>query len=44
MTFVERAVFDPSITITKAEIAARLAAVIPSVHHIETGRSLDNRM
>lgn len=44
LTFVRRAVGDASVAVTKAEIVAGLAKAIPVLRHIETGRSLDDRM
>jgi FlaA1/EpsC-like NDP-sugar epimerase len=39
-----RLVADPGRNIAKADIVATIAAVIPNFRHIETGRSLDQRM
>jgi len=41
---LDRLVATPAKTVGKADIVAALAAVIPSFKHVETGRSLDERM
>ena len=41
---LERLVTTPSPTVAKADIVAILAAAIPNFRHIETGKSLDERM
>ena len=44
LDFLERAVSDARMPLSKAEIVAMLAKVIPSFRHVETGRSLDDRI
>jgi FlaA1/EpsC-like NDP-sugar epimerase len=41
---LERLVADPGRSIAKGDIVATIAAAIPNFSHIETGRSLDQRM
>ena len=44
LDFLERAANDASVPAGKAEIVAALARVVPGFHHVETGRSLDDRI
>ncbi len=41
---LERAVSDARVDLGKAEVAAMLADVVPGFRHVETGRSLDDRI
>jgi FlaA1/EpsC-like NDP-sugar epimerase len=41
---LERYVSNPDIPVDKTTIVARLAAVVPQFHHVETGKTLDHRM
>ena len=42
--FIERAVSDARVPVTKGEIVAALGEVIAGLQHRETGRSLDDRV
>ena len=44
LALLERAVNDARVPLRKAEIVAALAKVIPGFRHVETGRSLDDRI
>jgi len=44
LEFLERAVSDAHVPLSKAEVVAALAKVIPGFEHVETGRSLDDRI
>ncbi len=41
---LERLIVDAATPISKSDIAALLAAVVPQFRHVETGKSLDQRM
>jgi hypothetical protein len=41
---LERLIVDADAPISKSAIAALLAAVVPQFRHVETGKSLDQRM
>jgi hypothetical protein len=41
---LERCIATPDVPVDKSAIVARLAAAVPQFHHIETGKTLDNRM
>ena len=44
LEFLEQAVNDARVPLGKAEVVAALAKVIPGFEHVETGRSLDDRI
>jgi FlaA1/EpsC-like NDP-sugar epimerase len=43
LSFIECAVTNADLVVTKSDITKRLASVVPGFHHIEAGRSLDER-
>jgi len=43
LSFIERAVTNADLVVTKSDITRRLASVVPGFHHVEAGRSLDER-
>jgi FlaA1/EpsC-like NDP-sugar epimerase len=44
LTFLEQAVSDASAALAKTDVVAMLTRVIPGFQHVETGRSLDDRI
>ena len=43
LSFIERAVTNADMAVTKSDITKRLGSVVPGFHHVEAGRSLDER-
>jgi FlaA1/EpsC-like NDP-sugar epimerase len=43
LSFIDRAVNDADLAVTKSDITKRLASVVPGFRHVEAGRSLDER-
>lgn len=43
LSFIERAVVDPNVEVTKKQIAERLGTAVPGFQHVDGDRSLDER-
>jgi FlaA1/EpsC-like NDP-sugar epimerase len=43
VSFIEHAVIDPNVEVTKMQIAEQLGTAVPGFQHVDSGRSLDER-